>query len=77
MIGCGHGSAFVRAHVDRLFAAGVLAVGVDPDPENARAIRAYEKAGFVPGQVQNTEWGPALLMTRFAERKLRAHSLPG
>jgi aminoglycoside 6'-N-acetyltransferase len=55
----------------------VLAVGVDPDPENARAIRAYEKAGFVPGKVQNTEWGPALLMTRFAARKFRADSLPG
>ena len=46
MIGRGHGSAFIRAHVDRLFAAGAPAVGTDPDPENARAIRAYEKAGF-------------------------------
>ena len=46
MIGRGHGSALIRAHVDRLFAAGAPAVGTDPDPENARAIRAYEKAGF-------------------------------
>ena len=66
MIGRGHGSAFVREHVDRLFAGGVPAVGVDPDPENARAIRAYEKAGFVRGPVQDTEWGLSLLMTRYA-----------
>jgi aminoglycoside 6'-N-acetyltransferase len=47
MLNRGHGSAFIRAHVDRLFAAGAPAVGTDPDPSNARAIRAYEKAGFV------------------------------
>jgi len=64
MIGRGHGSAFIRAHVDRLFAEGAPAVGVDPDPENARAIGAYRKAGFVPGAIQDTEWGRALLMTR-------------
>ena len=66
MIGCGHGSAFVRAHVDRLFAEGAPAVGVDPDPANARAIRAYEKAGFDRGPVVDTEWGPSMLMTRYA-----------
>ena len=65
MIGRGHGSAFVREHVDALFAGGVPAVGVDPDPENARAIRAYERAGFVRGLVQDTEWGLSLLMTRY------------
>jgi len=66
MIGCGHGSAFVRAHVDQLFAEGAPAVGVDPDPANARAIRAYEKAGFGRGPVVDTEWGPSMLMTRYA-----------
>ena len=65
MIGLGHGSAFVRAHVDRLFAEGAPAVGVDPHPENLRAIRAYEKAGFVRGPIQDTEWGLSLLMTRY------------
>ena len=64
MIGRGHGSAFIRAHVERLFAQGAPAVGTDPDPENARAIRAYEKAGFVPGEVRDTEWGRSLLMAR-------------
>jgi aminoglycoside 6'-N-acetyltransferase len=66
MLGRGHGSAFVRAHVERLFAEGAPAVGVDPDPSNARAIRAYEKAGFTRGQERDTDWGYCLLMTRYA-----------
>jgi aminoglycoside 6'-N-acetyltransferase len=63
MVGLGHGSAFVRAHCERLFAAGAPAVGTDPHPDNARAIRAYEKAGFraVTGPVE-TRWGRAILM---------------
>lgn len=66
LIGRGHGSAFIRAHVDRLFAEGAPAVGTDPHPTNARAIRAYEKAGFVRGATANTDWGFCLLMTRYA-----------
>ena len=65
MIGRGHGSALIRAHVERLFAEGAPAVGTDPDPDNARAIRAYEKAGFVRGEVQDTAWGRCLLMTHY------------
>jgi aminoglycoside 6'-N-acetyltransferase len=67
MIGRGHGSAFVRDHCDRLFAAGAPAIGTDPHPDNARAIRAYEKAGFaaVSGAV-DTRWGRAILMERWA-----------
>jgi aminoglycoside 6'-N-acetyltransferase len=63
MLDRGHGSAFVRQHVERLFAAGAPAVGTDPHPDNARAIRAYEKAGFVlaSGPV-DTPWGRAVLM---------------
>lgn len=66
MLGCGHGSAFIRAYVDSLFAQGVPAVGTDPSPSNARAIRAYEKAGFAPVRECDTEWGYVLLMERFA-----------
>lgn len=63
MLDKGHGSAFVRLHVDRLFAAGAPAIGTDPHPDNARAIRAYEKAGFaVTGGPVETPWGRALLM---------------
>lgn len=63
MLGGGHGSAFVRAHAARLFAEGAPAVGTDPHPANARAIRAYEKAGFqVTGVPLDTRWGAALVM---------------
>jgi aminoglycoside 6'-N-acetyltransferase len=66
MLGRGHGSAFVRLHAERLFAAGAPAVGADPHPDNARAIRAYGKAGFVAaGGAIKTPWGLALLMERW------------
>ena len=66
MLDRGHGSAFVRAHGDRLFAAGAPAIGTDPHPENARAIRAYEKAGFkVTSPPTDTPWGRAVLMERW------------
>jgi aminoglycoside 6'-N-acetyltransferase len=63
MLDQGHGTAFVRAHLDRLFTAGAPAVGTDPHPDNARAIRAYEKAGFVrASEPLDTRWGRAVLM---------------
>jgi aminoglycoside 6'-N-acetyltransferase len=63
MLDQGHGTAFVRAHVARLFAAGAPAVGTDPHPDNARAIRAYEKAGFtIASEPMHTRWGRAVLM---------------
>jgi aminoglycoside 6'-N-acetyltransferase len=66
LIGRGHGSAFVRAHCDRLFAAGAPAIGTDPHPDNKRAIRAYEKAGFaIASGPLDTPWGRALLMERW------------
>jgi aminoglycoside 6'-N-acetyltransferase len=69
MLGRGHGSAFVRAHVDNLFAAGAPAVGTDPDPANPRAIRAYEKAGFrALREAPDWEGVPVLLMVREAPR---------
>ena len=64
MLGCGHGSAFIRAFIDQLFARGVPRIVIDPSPSNARAIRAYEKAGFVPQDEIVTPDGPALLMIR-------------
>ena len=66
MLGRGHGSAFVRAHCDRLLDAGAPAIGTDPHPDNKRAIRAYEKAGFaVAGGPLDTRWGRAILMERW------------
>ncbi len=66
MLGRGHGSALLRRQGDRLFAAGAPAIGTDPHPDNLRARRAYEKAGFVvaSGPV-DTRWGRAVLMERW------------
>jgi aminoglycoside 6'-N-acetyltransferase len=67
MLDRGHGSAFVRLHCRRLFAAGAPAIGTDPDPENLRAIAAYRKAGFsVAGGPRETRWGRALLMENWS-----------
>ena len=66
MIGRGHGSAFVRVHCERLIAGGAPAIGTDPHPDNRRAIRAYEKAGFViASEPLDTIWGRAILMERW------------
>ena len=66
MISRGHGSAFIRTFVDRLLAGGTPRVVTDPNPENARAIRAYEKAGLSKDRLIDTPDGPALLMVRDA-----------
>jgi aminoglycoside 6'-N-acetyltransferase len=62
MLGRGHGSAFIRDFTERLLAKGVPRVVIDPVPANARAIRAYEKAGFSKDRIVDTPDGPALLM---------------
>ncbi len=63
MLDRGHGSAFIRFYRDRLFAAGAPAIGADPHPDNARARRALEKAGFRPtADAVETRWGLAVLM---------------
>ena len=64
MLGRGHGSAFIRAFADDLLASGTPRVVTDPDPDNARAVRAYEKAGFQRDRIVETPDGPALLMVR-------------
>lgn len=66
MIGQGHGSAFIRAFVENLLSNGAPRAVTDPNPDNARAIRAYEKAGFQKRRLVDTCDGPALLMVRDA-----------
>ncbi|OAF00743.1 aminoglycoside adenylyltransferase [Bradyrhizobium centrolobii] len=64
MIARGHGSAFIRQFVDAQLRLGLPRVVTDPDPLNRRAVRAYEKAGFVRDRMVETPDGPALLMVR-------------
>lgn len=64
LVGVGHGSALLKQFIDELFAEGTPRVIIDPDPANARAIRAYEKAGFVPIGERTSQYGHALLMAR-------------
>ena len=65
MLGRGHGSAFVRAFAERLLVDGTPRVVTDPDPGNvARAIQAYENAGFRRDRLVDTPDGKVLLMVR-------------
>jgi aminoglycoside 6'-N-acetyltransferase len=64
MIGCGHGSGFIRQFADGLLASGIPRIVTDPDPDNARAVRAYNKAGFEHDRIVETTDGPVLLMVR-------------
>jgi aminoglycoside 6'-N-acetyltransferase len=66
MIERGHGSGLIRAFVDDRLAQGLPRMVTDPDPENPRAIRAYEKAGFEKVRLVDTPDGIALLMVRNA-----------
>jgi aminoglycoside 6'-N-acetyltransferase len=66
MLGRGHGSAFIRAFAEQLLAKGTPRAVIDPDPANARAIRAYARAGFSKDRIVDTPDGPALLMVRDA-----------
>jgi RimJ/RimL family protein N-acetyltransferase len=61
----GLGTAMVAQLVDELFRdPAVTRLQIDPDPENLRAIRCYEKAGFRREGEITTPDGPALLMLR-------------
>jgi aminoglycoside 6'-N-acetyltransferase len=62
LVGVGHGSAIVRQFVDALFEEGAPRVIIDPNPNNARAIRAYEKAGFRPIGRRQSQYGDVVLM---------------
>lgn len=64
-LGQGLGTAMIRAFVAALFAdPTVTRIQLDPAPDNARAIRAYEKAGFRAIREVDTPDGRALLMYR-------------
>lgn len=62
LVGVGHGSAILAQFAAALFAEGAPRLIIDPDPGNARAIRAYEKAGFRAFDTRHSIHGPALMM---------------
>lgn len=63
MVGCGHGSAFIKERMDDLFDAGAPVIATDPHPDNKRAIAVYRKVGFKPlGPTRETKWGLILPM---------------
>lgn len=64
MIGRGHGPRFMAAFCAALFDTGVPRVITDPDPANAAAVRAYEKAGFVTLGTRTINDGPVVLMAK-------------
>ena len=74
-LGKGLGTKLVRALVELLFAdAAVTKIQTDPAPSNLRAIRCYEKAGFVQQQTITTPDGPAIYMVQTRQPFLRARS---
>jgi aminoglycoside 6'-N-acetyltransferase len=69
MLGTGHGSAILKEFAEVLFEEGAPRLIIDPHPTNARAIRAYEKAGFVAFDTRTSIYGHALMMARDAEEE--------
>ncbi|MBX2879229.1 MAG: acetyltransferase [Granulosicoccus sp.] len=59
----GHGTRYLELLIEHLRASGVPALGIDPHPDNLRAIRVYEKLGFNKGRECSTEWGLVQLMS--------------
>jgi AacA4 family aminoglycoside N(6')-acetyltransferase len=61
----GLGTRLVRKLVETLFAdPAVTKIQTDPSPNNYRAIRCYEKAGFVQQGIITTPDGPAVYMVQ-------------
>ncbi len=61
-LGQGIGSGALRAFTHRLIDEGHRTIIIDPDPANARAVRAYEKAGFRAIQQLLGRTGDVLIM---------------
>lgn len=61
----GLGTKLVCALVELLFSdPAVTKIQTDPSPNNHRAIRCYEKAGFVQEKIITTPDGPAVYMVQ-------------
>jgi RimJ/RimL family protein N-acetyltransferase len=64
LVGLGLGSKIIQEFIAFVHTktAAVTSFIIDPSPDNKKAIRAFEKAGFVQEGEINTPGGPALLM---------------
>jgi RimJ/RimL family protein N-acetyltransferase len=61
----GLGTKLVQALVELLFSdPTVTKIQTDPAPNNHRAIRCYEKAGFARHSIITTPDGPAVYMVQ-------------
>lgn len=58
----GIGSAVVRTMAEMLWQEGHRAILIDPELKNARAVRAYEKAGFRTVEALSGQTGDFLIM---------------
>jgi len=71
----GLGTKLVQALVELLFSdPTVTKVQTDPSPSNHRAVRCYEKAGFVQQNVITTPDGTAVYMVQTRQAFERARS---
>lgn len=64
VVGKGNGPKIIDSFISflRQREPGITSVIIDPEPTNARAIKAFEKAGFIRELEINTPNGIALLM---------------
>jgi AacA4 family aminoglycoside N(6')-acetyltransferase len=76
-LGKGLGTKLVQALVEMLFTdPEVTRIQTDPSPTNLRAIRCYEKAGFVQLRTIATPDGPAVYMVQTRQSFERARAAP-
>ena len=68
----GIGSMVLKAFVEKLIAEGHDTIIIDPDPDNARAVGAYRKAGFRPVPHLAGKTGDIIIMQY--EAKAGAHT---
>lgn len=74
-LGKGLGTKLVSALVELLFSdPRVTKIQTDPAPNNHRAIRCYEKAGFAQEKIITTPDGPAVYMVRTRQAFESSHS---
>ena len=76
-LGKGLGTKLVLALVEMLFKdPEVTKIQTDPAPHNLRAIRCYEKAGFVRQEIIATPDGPAVYMVQTRQAFEQVRSVP-